>query len=167
MHPNPGTFTQTIPHTPVQVLDSSEYTVPGKAFAFVHDFAVTENYYVFYLNPITLDLKTFGLEYLWGKSSIAQCLKMTEGIPGKWYLVPRGPARAKGEKPKMLDVPLSITQFIFHHANAYEQVSGRRWMHDRCRNTVEKCIFDPFQCQPGAFQGVFEGYGDSIVPTPP
>uniref|UniRef100_A0A6U7ZC62 Dioxygenase n=1 Tax=Eutreptiella gymnastica TaxID=73025 RepID=A0A6U7ZC62_9EUGL len=103
------------------VLDYTEHTVTGEPFAFVHDFLVSENYYLFYLNPIELDGKQFVTEYLFAKTSIAECLKMKPGKAGQWYLVPRGEAKARGEQPQRIGVPLGITQFIFHHANCYEE----------------------------------------------
>ena len=53
------------------VLQYSELTVPNAAFAFIHDFTVSDNYYGFYLNNCDLDLQKFALEYIPGKTSIA------------------------------------------------------------------------------------------------
>eukprot|EP00466_Bigelowiella_natans_P005897 jgi/Bigna1/140819/aug1.58_g15527 len=60
-----------------------------KAFAFLHDFVVTENYYVFHMNPLYLDLKKVASEFLLGKCPIAQCLKFNPLEKGTWLLVPR------------------------------------------------------------------------------
>ena len=98
------------------VLQYSELKVPGAGFAFIHDFTVSDNYYGFYLNPCDLDLKKLALEYIPGKTSIAQCIKMVKGRVGRWLLIPRN---GKTEESKFFKV--RNDQFIFHHSNIYEE----------------------------------------------
>ena len=50
-------------------------TLPDAAFAFLHDFAVTEKYYVFAENPVRLDFGKLLTKYMFGKACIAECLK--------------------------------------------------------------------------------------------
>lgn len=84
------------------VVHYSEVIVPKAAFSFIHDFVVSDNYYCFYLNACDLDLKKFALEYVPGKTSIAQCIQMKEGKEGRWLLIPRN---GKTEDKIILDVP--------------------------------------------------------------
>ena len=52
----------------IQTERTANHKVPGEPFAFVHDFLVSDNYYVFYLNPIELDGKQYVSEYLFAKT---------------------------------------------------------------------------------------------------
>ena len=85
------------------VLKYSEVNVPGAGFAFLHDFTVSDNFYGFYLNPCDLDLKKFALEYIPGKTSVAQCIKMVDGKAGRWLLIPRN-GNNKDKDPKYFEV---------------------------------------------------------------
>eukprot|EP00471_Norrisiella_sphaerica_P001058 CAMPEP_0184482932 /NCGR_PEP_ID=MMETSP0113_2-20130426/4535_1 /TAXON_ID=91329 /ORGANISM="Norrisiella sphaerica, Strain BC52" /LENGTH=620 /DNA_ID=CAMNT_0026862987 /DNA_START=76 /DNA_END=1938 /DNA_ORIENTATION=+ len=90
-----------------------------KGFAFLHDFVVTKDHYVFHMNPLSLDLKKVGREFLLGKCAIAQCLKFNPAEKGVWLIVPRDP-----EKPfREIEAPTS--QFVFHHGNAYIDNDGK------------------------------------------
>jgi len=86
-----------------------------KAFAFLHDFVVTENYYVFHMNPLYLDLKKVASEFLLGKCPIAQCLKFNPLEKGTWLLVPRDASK------DVMEIEAPVSQFVFHHGNAYEE----------------------------------------------
>ena len=99
------------------VIQYSEIIVPDAAFAFLHDFVVSDNYYCFFINPCDLDFHKFVTEYIPGKTSVAQCIKMNKNKNGKWMLIPRN---GKTEDTKFFEVKCS-DQFIFHHANIYEE----------------------------------------------
>ncbi len=83
-------------------------TVPG--FAFLHDFVITENYYVFFQNPVSLNPIPFVL----GLKGAGQCISLDAQKSTQILLIPRDP-----EEPVR-----SLTTdpcFVFHHANACEQ----------------------------------------------
>lgn len=58
---------------------------PITGFAFMHDFAVTENYYVFVKCPLDFE----PLPYVLGLKSAGQCIKFLENEKSVLYLVPR------------------------------------------------------------------------------
>eukprot|EP00798_Chlamydomonas_sp_ICE-L_P006099 gene6099-2697_t len=96
---------------------------------FVHDMVVTDSYYILVLGPLEFDMKRFVTEYIWGQSSIAQCLKYTGkgntkclNYTGKGstkiLLYPR-PGRPGSEqrKPQRFETE---PFFPFHHVNAFD-----------------------------------------------
>lgn len=108
-------------------VEKVELRLPGAAFGFFHDVAVTENYYVFLENSVRLDLKKFGTEYMFGKACIAECLEHREDIRSKVHLIPRrGEQRA--QRRRTLECPSSM--FSFHHVNAFEK--GEMVVLDTC-----------------------------------
>lgn len=90
-----------------QVITDSTHTVPG--LAFIHDFACTENYYIFLQNPMALD----PLPFLLGWKGAGECLRLAEGVPMRILLVPR----AGGPLVTVETEPF----FVFHHVNAFER----------------------------------------------
>ena len=98
-------------------VEKVEVRLPGAAFGFFHDVAVTENYYVFLENSVRLDLKKFGTECMFGKACIAECLQHREDIRSKVHLIPRRGAQ-RAERLRTFECPSSM--FSFHHVNAYE-----------------------------------------------
>jgi all-trans-8'-apo-beta-carotenal 15,15'-oxygenase len=90
-----------------QHLQKRTEIIPG--FAFIHDFAITPNYYIFFQNPVTLN----PLPFLLGFRSAGQCISFNAKQPTKILLIPRN-----------LDQPMQVIEtepcFVFHHANAYE-----------------------------------------------
>jgi all-trans-8'-apo-beta-carotenal 15,15'-oxygenase len=85
-----------------------QQTIPG--FAFIHDFAVTENYYIFFQNPVTLN----PFPFLIGLKGAGECLEFQPHQPTKIWLIPRDPQ----QKIQRLTTDAC---FVFHHANAFEQ----------------------------------------------
>lgn len=85
--------------------------VPG--FAFIHDFAITPNYGIFFQNPVSFN----PLPFLFGLRSAGECIQFQAGKPTKIVLIPRqGVDQEKGQ-PRTLEVQ---SGFVFHHANAFE-----------------------------------------------
>jgi all-trans-8'-apo-beta-carotenal 15,15'-oxygenase len=82
--------------------------LPG--FAFLHDFALSPNYAIFFQNPVRFN----PLPFLFGLRGAGQCLKFDPQQPTRILLVPRDP-----QQP----IKTFTTEpcFVFHHANAFEQ----------------------------------------------
>lgn len=89
-----------------------------RGFAFLHDFALTENYYVIFQNPVTVD----NAPYVLGQAAAAACVRWVPGKPTLVHLVPR-PGAAAGVTQRTFAAP---PLFVFHHANAYEAEGGKR-----------------------------------------
>ncbi|MEQ9368208.1 MAG: carotenoid oxygenase family protein [Coleofasciculus chthonoplastes F3-SA18-01] len=84
------------------------HTVPG--FAFIHDFAITPNYCIFFQNPVTYN----PVPFLLGLKGAGQCVELKANAPTRILVIPR-----HGNKP--MQVLEADAGFIFHHANAFEQ----------------------------------------------
>jgi len=80
-------------------------------FCFVHDFAITENYYIFFQNPTNFD----PIPYILGEKNPAEVIKWagSEGRPTKIHVVPRDPS----EKVRVLEMPAC---FIFHTVRGFD-----------------------------------------------
>lgn len=92
--------------------------LPGTRVPLVHDFAVTENYYVVVEGPVKLDLKRFFLDYPLGKAAIAETLVFDRERNARVHLIPRPGGRFEGRPPRVLDAPSAF--FAFHLGNAFE-----------------------------------------------
>ncbi|HBE20669.1 MAG TPA: Apocarotenoid-15,15'-oxygenase [Cyanobacteria bacterium UBA11149] len=99
-----------------KLLHSQKVSVPG--FAFVHDFAITPNYCIFFQNPVTLN----PFPFLLGLKGAGECLKFYPHKPTKIIVIPRnqgmGKQKQSQEGVKILE---TTAGFIFHHGNAFEQ----------------------------------------------
>jgi all-trans-8'-apo-beta-carotenal 15,15'-oxygenase len=84
------------------------FTIPG--FAFIHDFAITPHYYIFFQNPVALNPIPFVL----GLRGAGQCIEFKETEPTKVWVVPR----SGNGKIQTLETD---SCFVFHHANAREE----------------------------------------------
>jgi all-trans-8'-apo-beta-carotenal 15,15'-oxygenase len=86
--------------------------VPLQGYGFVHDFCFTARWYIFFQNPVDLDIVPF----VAGARTPGQCLSFRAARPTLVHLVPRGAARSSA--------PIVIATlpacFVFHHANAYD-----------------------------------------------
>jgi len=91
-----------------KVVRQSVHSVPG--FAFIHDFAITPNYCVFFQNPVHFNPLPFAL----GLRGAAECIKFQPEQPTRILVIPR---RAS-ESMQILETK---SGFVFHHANAFEQ----------------------------------------------
>jgi all-trans-8'-apo-beta-carotenal 15,15'-oxygenase len=97
-------------NTDGEITSKQNQIVPG--FCFIHDFVITENYCIFFQNPVTFNPLPFAL----GISSAAQCIKVNKNQPTKIIIIPRT-AKTQTEKVKVLETQAG---FIFHHVNAFE-----------------------------------------------
>jgi all-trans-8'-apo-beta-carotenal 15,15'-oxygenase len=97
--------------------------VPG--FAFIHDFAITPNYCIFFQNPVSFN----PLPYITGFRGAAQCIEFHPDQLTKILVIERSreqnldkesATHSQPRKPtfQILQVP---SGFVFHHANAFEQ----------------------------------------------
>lgn len=92
------------------------HSVPG--FAFIHDFAITPNYCIFFQNPVTFN----PLPFVLGWQGAGECVKFRPGEPTRIIIIPRH-TNGGNSLIKNLQVEIFETQsgFVFHHANAFEQ----------------------------------------------
>jgi all-trans-8'-apo-beta-carotenal 15,15'-oxygenase len=91
-----------------QLLHQQKRTIPG--FAFLHDFALTPNYAIFFQNPVSFNPMGFVL----GLKGAAQCIEFNPKATTKIIIIPRD---GQGDVITA-DAPAS---FVFHHVNAFEQ----------------------------------------------
>lgn len=91
-----------------KVVRKHAHAVPG--FAFIHDFAITPNYCIFFQNPVAFNPIPFVL----GLRGAGDCIKFRPDQPTQVIVIPRHSAEP---------VRLLPTQsgFVFHHSNAFEQ----------------------------------------------
>ncbi|MEM6755480.1 MAG: carotenoid oxygenase family protein, partial [Cyanobacteria bacterium P01_C01_bin.38] len=100
------------------IVRKDAHSVPG--FAFIHDFAITPNYCIFFQNPVAFNPIPFAL----GMRGAGECIKFQGNQPTKVLIIPRRspltPLEKGGDKKK---VQILETQsgFVFHHANAFEK----------------------------------------------
>jgi len=88
-----------------QLTSRHTYIVPG--FCFIHDFVVTDNYCIFFQNPISFN----PLPYVFGLRSPGECIRFDSSKPTK-ILVMSG-----GQPVQTFETRAG---FVFHHANAWE-----------------------------------------------
>jgi all-trans-8'-apo-beta-carotenal 15,15'-oxygenase len=88
-------------------IQQKTFNIPG--FAFIHDFAITPHYYIFFQNPVTLN----PLPFVFGLRGAGQCIEFKDTQPTKVWVVPRS---GHGK----IQVMETDSCFVFHHANAYE-----------------------------------------------
>ena len=91
-----------------QVVQQHEHSVPG--FAFIHDFAITPNYCLFFQNPLGFNPVPYAL----GLRGAAECIQFQKDQPTKVWIIPR-------QQPGSVQVLEVESGFVFHHANAFEQ----------------------------------------------
>jgi len=99
-----------------KVVQRHAHSVPG--FAFIHDFAITPNYCIFFQNPVTFN----PLPFVLGWQGAGECVKFRPGEPTRIIIIPRH-TNGGNSLIKNLQVEIFETQsgFVFHHANAFEQ----------------------------------------------
>ncbi|MGG6297489.1 carotenoid oxygenase family protein [Leptolyngbya sp. AN02str] len=90
------------------VVQQHDHNIPG--FAFIHDFAITPNYCLFFQNPVTFN----PIPYVVGLRGAAECITFHGDRPTKIWVIPRNES---GSIQELQADPC----FVFHHANAFEQ----------------------------------------------
>ncbi|MGB8699191.1 MAG: carotenoid oxygenase family protein [Thermosynechococcaceae cyanobacterium] len=88
-------------------LQQKTFTIPG--FAFIHDFAITPNYYLFFQNPVVLN----PLPFVFGFRGAGQCIEFKPQKPTRIWVLPR-------HRSGSVQVFETDPCFVFHHANAHE-----------------------------------------------
>lgn len=83
------------------------HEMPG--FAFIHDFAITPNYCIFFQNPVSFNPLPFAL----GLRGAAECIKFDPKAKTRATLI-----RRDGSGAQTIEIPAG---FVFHHANAFER----------------------------------------------
>jgi all-trans-8'-apo-beta-carotenal 15,15'-oxygenase len=101
------------------------HSVPG--FAFIHDFAITPNYCIFFQNPVSFNPLPFAL----GWRGAGECVQFRPDQPTSIVVIPRH-ANA-GRQMQILE---SMSGFVFHHANAFEQGDGIICMDSICYQSL-------------------------------
>jgi len=91
------------------VVRKHAHSVPG--FAFMHDFAITPNYCIFFQNPVVFNPLPFAL----GLRGAAECMKFQPDKPTRVILIPRNPSSGG------VQILETHSGFVFHHANAFER----------------------------------------------
>jgi all-trans-8'-apo-beta-carotenal 15,15'-oxygenase len=92
-----------------KVIEEHTHLIPG--FAFIHDFAITPNYCIFFQNPVSFN----PVPFLLGLKGAAECVNFQPEKFTKILVIPRNPR--SGEKIQTLETK---SGFVFHHANAFE-----------------------------------------------
>ncbi|PSN13488.1 Apocarotenoid-15,15'-oxygenase [filamentous cyanobacterium CCP5] len=91
-----------------ELITQHSHSLPG--FAFLHDFALTPNYAIFFQNPVSFN----PLGYLLGFHGAAQSLAFDPKAKTKVVLIPRN------DRVSMQIIETDPC-FVFHHSNAFEQ----------------------------------------------
>lgn len=90
------------------VVQHLTHQIPG--FVFIHDFAITPNYCLFFQPPVSFN----PLPYLFGFRGAAECIQLKSNQPTRIWIIPRHPG-----------LPMQVINtdscFVFHHGNAFEQ----------------------------------------------
>ncbi|MEA5577053.1 carotenoid oxygenase family protein [Anabaena sp. UHCC 0451] len=94
-----------------EIISKQNHNIPG--FCFIHDFVITENYCIFFQNPVKFNPIPFAL----GIASAGQCIKVQKNQPTKIIVIPRVNSKAAQDGVKVLETKAG---FIFHHVNAFE-----------------------------------------------
>ncbi|OUC14825.1 MAG: Apocarotenoid-15,15'-oxygenase [Alkalinema sp. CACIAM 70d] len=91
-----------------EIVRQQSHQIPG--FAFIHDFAITPNYCIFFQNPMQFN----PLPFVFGLRGAGECLQFQPDRPTKMIVIPRDGRSA----PQVLE---ARSGFVFHHANAFEE----------------------------------------------
>jgi all-trans-8'-apo-beta-carotenal 15,15'-oxygenase len=91
-----------------KLLRRHAHSVPG--FSFMHDFAITPHYCIFFHNPVMFN----PLPFLFGFRGAGECVHFQPGRSTRIIVIPR---TAPYQEVKTFETP---SGFVFHHANAFE-----------------------------------------------
>ena len=101
-----------------RLANTHRHNIPG--FAFLHDFAITPNYCIFFQNPVSFN----PLPYLVGTKGAAECIQFNAKQPTRAIIIPRDGTRS------IQTIDLQPC-FVFHHANAFE-TDGKLYLDSVC-----------------------------------
>ncbi len=91
-----------------KLLRRHAHSIPG--FSFIHDFAITPNYCIFFQNAVNFN----PIPFLLGLRGAGECVKFQPDKPTRAIIIPRDP---NNQEVKTLEIK---SGFVFHHANAFE-----------------------------------------------
>jgi all-trans-8'-apo-beta-carotenal 15,15'-oxygenase len=94
-----------------EIIQKHSYPLAG--FPFIHDFALTPNYCIFFHNPVAFN----PIPFVMGLKGAGECIKFEPEKQTKMIVIPRD---GKGQ-PQIYEMQ---SGFVFHHANAYETETG-------------------------------------------
>ncbi|MEM9265073.1 MAG: carotenoid oxygenase family protein [Cyanobacteria bacterium P01_F01_bin.13] len=101
-----------------RLVNTHRHNIPG--FAFLHDFAITPNYCIFFQNPVSFN----PFPYVAGTKGAAECIQFNAKQPTRALIIPRD-----GTSPiQTIDLQPC---FVFHHANAFE-ADGKLYLDSVC-----------------------------------
>jgi all-trans-8'-apo-beta-carotenal 15,15'-oxygenase len=95
-------------NTEGKVVRQHAHNVPG--FAFIHDFAITPNYCIFFQNPVSFN----PIPFVVGMRGAGECIKFQPHQPTRIVIISRNP------KQKGVQIIETHSGFVFHHTNAFE-----------------------------------------------
>lgn len=114
----------------------SSTTVSFDGGLFLHDFVITERYYGFALNPLSIDFVAMG-KVLLGTATMIEMIGPNDDKARAFVLVPRprrGERGARTATPLVISLPIPV--FAIHYANAYD---------DGDEVVVDTCAFPTFR----------------------
>lgn len=91
-----------------KLLRRHTHSIPG--FSFIHDFAITPHYCIFFQNPVAFN----PLPFFFGLRGAGECVQYQPKQPTRLIVIPR---TAPYQEVKILETQVG---FVFHHANAFE-----------------------------------------------
>ncbi|MEM6401545.1 MAG: carotenoid oxygenase family protein [Cyanobacteria bacterium P01_D01_bin.116] len=98
-----------------KIVRKTAHSVPG--FAFIHDFAITPNFCIFFQNPVAFNPIPFAL----GMRGAGECIKFQEDKPTKVLIIPRTSNIGNSENKGKVQILETQSGFVFHHTNAFEK----------------------------------------------
>jgi all-trans-8'-apo-beta-carotenal 15,15'-oxygenase len=106
-----------------KLLRRHSHSVPG--FSFIHDFAITPNYCIFFQNSVSFN----PLPFVMGWRGAGECVQFNPNKPTRAILIPRDPVKTE---VKIWEIR---SGFVFHHANAFEE-EGRVYVDSIAYNSL-------------------------------
>ncbi len=91
-----------------KLLRRHAHSIPG--FSFIHDFAITPNYCIFFQNAVSFN----PFPFVFGWRGAGECVNFQPDKPTTVVLIPRDPNNREVKTFKVQ------SGFVFHHANAFE-----------------------------------------------
>jgi len=108
------------------LLRKHTHHLPG--FAFIHDFAITPHYCIFFQYPLFYN----PLPFVLGWKGAGECLQLLRDRPTRIAIVPRTPPY---EGMQFIETEAG---FVFHHANAFERGEGQIVVDSICYPSLPK-----------------------------